>query len=669
MNDPLFDPWKLGTLSLKNRILMPAMHLNMADDYQVSDKLCAFYAARAKGGAGLIGVGYASIDLLSAHAGHIGAHDDSFIPGLSRLATTIHEGGAKAFVQLNHAGRYNHSMLTGGTQPVAPSAVPSRLTGETPRELEEIEIEGLIQAFAAAALRVTEAGFDAVEVLAGTGYIISSFLSPLTNKRQDRWGGSLENRMRFCLEVIKAIKQASDLPLLVRMNGNDFMPGGIGRETLQQFACALEQAGANALSINVGWHEAQMPQIVTKVPRGAFAYLARNIREQVSIPVIAGHRINDPHTARKLISQGWCDAVAMGRALITDPELPNKAATGKEHQLIHCVACGQGCFDALFKFQHVECLCNPRAGHEDEAVTAPQKTRKVLVVGGGAGGMSAALAAAEQGHQVILAEESTRLGGQLDLAGAPPGREEFRLLARDLARQIGLAKIETRLGTRVDASLLQKIRPDLVILATGGRPQAPPIPGHDLPHVIQAWDLLQQKVHAGQQVVVIGGGAVGIESALMLAEEATLPAETLKFLLVHRAEDPEELYRLATSGHRQVSIVEMLDKLGRNFGKTTRWTMLQDLERYGINSHTGVKVTAITPEGVQIEGPGDNGEKISELLPADTVVLAIGTQAENALQNCCQDLRIEFQTIGDARKPAMIFDAVHQGYKAGKEVA
>jgi len=664
MKDPLFQPLDIGPLRLKNRIIMPAMHLNMADDYQVTDRLLAFYTERAEGGAGLISCGYASIDELAAHPGHIGAHDDAFIPGLRRLAETIQAGGARAAVQINHAGRYNHSMLTGGRQPVAPSAVPSRLTGETPRELTEEEIEALIQAFAEAGRRVAEAGFDAVEVLAGTGYIISSFLSPLTNRREDRWGGSRANRMRFGVEVVRRVKEASGLPLIVRLNGNDFMPGGIGRELMQEFAEAIVAAGADALSVNVGWHEAQMPQIVTKVPRGAFAYLARGIRQRVGVPVIAGHRINDPAAARRLIAEDWCDAVAMGRALIADPQLPGKAATGREGEIVHCVACGQGCFDALFRFQHVECLCNPRAGHELEEVPAPAVPRRVLVVGGGAGGMTAAIAAARQGHRVTLMEAGSRLGGQLELAGAPPGREEFALLARDLARQVRAAGVEVVLEQRVDGELLRRQRPDQVILATGGAPQSPPIPGSDLPHVVQAWDLLRGRVTTGRRVVVIGGGAVGVESALLLAEQGTLPAETLKFLLVHRAEEPEELYRLATTGCKQVTIVEMLDKLGRNFGKTTRWTMLQDLDRYGVACRTGARVEAITAEGVLLAGDPE-----PELLPADTVVLAVGTRAENSLQQACEELDIPCQVIGDAGRPAMVFDAVHQGYRAGREVA
>jgi len=664
MRDPLFVPWQFGGLEIKNRIIMPAMHLNMCRDYLVSDQLCAFYAERARGGAGLISVGYASVDELAAHPGHIGAHADVFIPGLQRLATTIQSAGARAAVQLNHAGRYNHSLLTGGRQPVAPSPVASRLTGETPRELSDAEIETLIESFAVAAKRVADAGFDAVEVLAGTGYIISSFLSPLTNRREDGWGGSRKKRMRFGLEVVRRVKQASGLPLIVRINGNDFMPQGIGREVLQEFAVALVAAGADALSINVGWHEAQLPQIVTKVPRGAFAYLARGIRELVKVPVIAGHRINDPETARELLEAGWCDAVAMGRALITDPHLPDKASSGRADEIVHCVACGQGCFDALFRFQHVECLCNPQAGHELEVPVVGAQQHRVMVVGGGAGGMTAALAAARQGHRVTLYEAGPHLGGQLDLAGAPPGRQEFSVFARDLARQVAGAGVEIVLNRTVDTKLLQELAPERVILATGGQPQTPTIPGSDLPHVVQAWDLLQRKMQTGRRVVIIGGGAVGVEVALLLAEQGTLSAEVLKFLLIHRAEEPEELVRLATNGSKQVTIVEMLDKLGGHFGKTTRWTMLQDLQRFGVASRTNARVESITTEGVLVAVA--TGQ---ELLPADTVILAAGTRAENLLQNQCERLGISCSVIGDAGQPGLVFDAVHQGYRAGSEVA
>ncbi|NOQ41549.1 MAG: NADH:flavin oxidoreductase, partial [Desulfuromusa sp.] len=318
-SDRLFEPISIGNLELKNRILMPAMHMNMCRKFIVTDQLLNFYIERAKGGVGMICVGYATVDELSGLPGNIGAHLDEFIPGLEKLATAIKKEGAAACVQLNHAGRYNFSLFLGGKKPVAPSPIPSRLTRETPRELEEDEILTIIQSFAAAAGRVKTAGFDAVEILAGTGYLISEFLSPLTNQRQDQYGGSLENRMRFGLEVIRAVKAATggDFPLLVRINGNDFMPGGIGRAELKSFAVKLVEAGADALSINVGWHEAQVPQIVTQVPRGVFAYLARDIRNEVKVPVIAGHRINDPDVARHLIDEGFCDMVAMGRSLIT----------------------------------------------------------------------------------------------------------------------------------------------------------------------------------------------------------------------------------------------------------------------------------------------------------------------------------------------------------------
>ena len=666
MQDLLFEPITIGTLTLKNRIMMPAMHLNMCRNFKVTERLQAFYAERARGGAGLICVGYATIDELSGQPGNIGAHEDDFLPGLTRLAATIKEGGAAACVQLNHAGRYNHSLFLGGKQPVAPSPIASRLTQEVPRQLEETEIAQLIQHFAAAARRVQQAGFDAVEVLAGTGYLISEFLSPLTNQRQDAYGGSLENRMRFGLKVITAIRQATgtDFPLLVRINGNDFMAGGNSRDELLIFARHLVTAGADALNVNVGWHEAQVPQIVTKVPRGVFSYLARTFREQIPVPVIAGHRINDPTIARQLLAEGSCDLVAMGRALIADPQLPEKTRSGREQDIVHCVACAQGCFDNLFKLKAVECLCNPRAGYETHTLSQPtEKPQQVLVVGGGAAGMSAALAAAEQGHGVTLCERSNQLGGQLPIAGTPPGRAEFSILAEDLRRQLARHPIRVLPGTEVDASFLRQHRPDRLILATGGRPIAPLIPGADLPHVVQAWEVLAKTVETGQRVVIIGGGAVGIETALLLAEQGTMSAADLKFLLVHRAEPLEELYRLATRGSKQITLVEMIDKLGSNFGRSTRWGILQDLQRFHVTALTRTKVQQITPGGVMIE----HNDQTTEIA-ADTVVLAVGTSSYNPLAQTAAELQIPWQLVGDGQNPAMVFDAIHQGFAAGRSI-
>ena len=429
MKDPLFNPISINKMGIKNRIYLPAMHLGMANNFEVTDRIVNFYAERAKGGAGMIIVGFATVDELSGNTLNIGAHKDEYIPGLTRLATAINSNGARSGVQLNHSGRYNFSFFLDGKQPVAPSAIASRMTRETPRALEIDEIRQIIDNFAQAALRVKKAGFDAVEVLQGTGYLISEFLSPLTNQREDEYGGSFENRIRFGIEVMQAIRKAvnDDFPMIVRMNGNDFMPDGQGRGELREYARALvEKAGVDALCINVGWHEARVPQITTAVPRGAFAYLSRGIREMVDVPVIASHRINDPDTARELIADGMCDMVAMGRSLIADPYLPEKAKEGRENEIIHCVACAQGCFDNLFKLKPIECLCNPTAGYEQERkIEKAAVPKKVLVIGGGAAGMNAAIAAADRGHAVTLYEKDDFLGGQLYLAAAPPGRAEF----------------------------------------------------------------------------------------------------------------------------------------------------------------------------------------------------------------------------------------------------
>jgi len=666
MKDLLFEPIKMGGLEIRNRIFMPAMHMNMAADFEVTDRLIDFYSERSRGGAGMISVGYATIDEMSGNTMNIGAHKDEFVPGLARLARAIQEHGARASVQLNHAGRQNSSFFLDGKQAVAPSPVLSRMSGEIPRELSLDEIEQIIRRFGQAALRVKNAGCDAVEVLSATGYLISQFLSEVTNQRTDRYGGALDNRMRFGLEVMQEIKKMTgdDFPLVVRINGNEFMPGGLGRRELQEYARRLAAVGVDAICVNVGWHEARVPQIVAEVPRGVFAYLSRGIKEAVDVPVIASHRINDPELAREMIGDGMCDMVAMGRSLIADPYLPEKARTGRESEIVHCIACAQGCFDHLFELKPVECLCNPRAGHERETEVQKAKSpKKVMVIGGGAAGMSAAAAAADLGHDVTIYDQADRLGGQLHLAGAPPGRAEFVQLAKDLQNQLVVRGVKIVLNQPVDETLVEREKPQAVIIATGAVPVALPIPGADLPNVVQAWDVLAGKVRTGRRVVVIGGGAVGVETALLLAEKGTLSGDALKFLLLNRAESAEDLYELASRGTKEIVVLEMIDKVGKDIGRSTRWGMMQDIRRAGVETRTASRAVEITESSVKVEAD----DRIEEI-PADTVVLASGAQAFNPLQATLEEKGISVHVVGDAWMPANAYEAVHQGFVAGREV-
>ncbi len=638
MHDPLFEPIRVGALALANRIVMPAMHLEMARAHAPTEPLLAFYRERARGGAALVTVGFATVDRRAGSPAHLGAHRDALVPGLARLAAAIQEGGARAAVQLNHAGRYARSREIGET-PVAPSAVPCRLTGETPRALAEEEIEKIVGAFAAAARRVKHAGFDAVEILCGTGYLVSAFLSPLTNHRSDGWGGSPEKRMRFGLEVVRAVRATvgDGFPVLARVNGLEGMEGGTAPEELLEFAVRLADEGADALNVNVGWHESRVPQVVASVPRGGFADLARAVKARVRVPVAASHRINDPAVARALLAGGACDLVAMGRALVADPRLPEKAREGREEEIVHCVACGQGCFDNVLAGKPLECLANPRAGHERERGSGPaRRVVKVLVAGGGPAGMSAAAAAADRGHAVVLYERGPRLGGQLRLAAEPPGRGELAVLADDLARQLELRGVRVELGCEVDGRILDDEGPDVVVLATGATPLVPPIPGATLPHVVQAAAVLAGEAPAARRVAVIGGGAVGVETALLLA-----------------ARDP---------GAR-VALFELGGELGANLGRTTRWTMLRDLAERGVLCRTGARVLEIRDRSVRIESAGH----VEEIL-ADGVVLAVGSRSHDPLQPLARARGIPYRLVGDAAAVGTALGAIHQGFLVGSAI-
>ncbi len=661
----LFSPFTLKNVELRNRVAMPPFGLNYTGMKRVpNDRLIDFYEERARGGAGLLIVGGAGIDLRGSGFLLPGIDSDETIPHWTRLIEAVHRHGSKIFIQLYHAGRYSHQRLNKGQQAVAPSAVTSRLTREEPRALETDEILEIEENFARAARRVREAGADGVEIISSAGYLICQFLSPLTNLREDEYGGSFENRCRFGVETLGAVRAAvgDDFAVTMRFSGNDFVPGSNTSTELIDVAKRFADAGADAFNVTGGWHETPVPQLPAVVPRGAYSYLAAGIRKAVDVPVFASNRITRPEQAEALLRDGVCDLVSVGRSLIADPEWPNKARTGRVREVRPCVACMQGCLDKLFALGQVTCLCNPRAGFEGKRIVTPAETPKhVVVVGAGPGGLEAALTALDRGHKVTVLEKSDRIGGQLPLAAAPPGRSDFGNLLIFYLNEVERRGVDVRTGVEATVEKIRELSADSVILATGARELTPDLPGAE--HAVHAWDVLLGRVVTGRRVVVVGGGAVGVETALHVAEKGCIDGETLKFLMKYQAEDIETLRRLVTRGTSQVSLVEMLPKVGRDIGPANRWVFLKELDIMGVDVRPGAKVMKITEDAVLIETEG--GE---ERLDADTVILALGARAEDALGDALEAAGIAVTRVGDAKKPRQIIHAVHEGFEAARAI-
>lgn len=663
----LFSPIRIGTLTVKNRIAMPSMGLMYTHDGRMNERFRHFYYERARGGAGLLITGPYAVDKAGGGPVLLGLDEDRFIPDLKEFNRQIHAmADAKIACQLFHSGRYSLSFMTG--EPcVSASAIPSKLTGETPRALTLEEIEELVGKFSAAAARAREAGFDAVEVLACTGYLLSQFLSPLTNIRTDRYGGSLENRMRFPLEVVAAVRQAvgKDFPLLVRVAGNDFMPGSHTNREARIFCKALEQAGVDAINVTGGWHETRVPQLTYAVPPGAFVYLARGIKEAVGIPVLASNRLGWPPLAEKTLREGCADMVCMGRPLIADPYLPKKAQEGKLEDIVPCMGCNEVCFDHVFVGQPVGCMLNPMAGREGEIDLRPTETpKKVLVAGAGPAGLMAAATAARRGHRVVLFEAAKTPGGQVLLGAATPDKEDFARIVDALLHQARSSGVRIQTGVTVDPGIIEAENPDVVVLATGAKPAPAPFPGADHAKVRLAWDILAGRAFVeGKRVVVVGGSATGCETALKIAQEGTLDAETLAFLFLHQAEDIDTLRDMATRGTREVTVVDLLPRLAGNMARTTRWVLLKDLKTYHVRMVTDAKVTAVTDRGVEIERNGQ-----PEILEADTVVLATGAKPCNDLYETLRAAGRKVLLVGDAKQPRRIVEAIQEGFAAALEI-
>ncbi len=662
----LFSPLKIRTLELKNRIVMTAMHLGYTPEGEVTDRLVDFYEERARGGVGLIIVGGCPIDEYGGIAGMINISHDRFIPGLQRLTSTVKKHGAKIAAQLYQAGRYTHSSMIGGKKPFSASAVRSRLTGETPRALELDEIPAVQDKFAEAAVRAKKAGFDAIEILGSAGYLICQFLSPLTNKRHDQYGGSLENRMRFGLEVVEKVRNAvgPGYPILMRVAGNDFMEGGHTNREARIFAAELEKVGVDVFNVTGGWHETRIPQLTMFVPSRAFVYLAQGIKSAVSVPVIASNRINDPALGNEIIRNGEADLVTMARALIADPEMPNKAQQGKAKTIYRCVACNQGCFDSIFKLKPAACLVNPRAGRESELKIEPvSEPKKVLVIGGGPAGMKAACTARQRGHEVVLVEKTARLGGQVLLNRLIPGRKEMLALIRDLINNLESLGVEVLLEQNADKDLVNRISPQVIVVATGAKPALPDISGVNGQNVVQAWDVLDGRKATGSKVVIVGGNAVGVETALYLAHQGTIDPEVLYFLMTTQAEDLETIKEGLDKGNKQVTVVEMAGRAGQDIGLSTRWTVMAELKRLGVKIMTNTKAVEIRSNGLAVEKA--DGE---DFIEADTIVLAVGAIPQSDLVREFEGLAPELHVIGDAKEIRNALDAVREGFMLGLRI-
>lgn len=674
----VYAPGSIGNMEIRNRFVMTAVNLFYCKDGYINDRVIEFYRARAKGGVGLIVAGVVAVDneyfMDAADPSSICIHDDSYVPGLRKLTDAVHAEGAKIFPQLWHMGAYASSRLfKDGRDTVGPSPVPSNYSRQTPRELTIPEIERIIDCFGKGAKRAKEAGFDGVELVGSAGYLISQFLSSKTNKRTDKYGGDLQGRMTFLLEIVAKVQEnVGDFPIMVRLSGNEFVPEGNSNPEAVEIAIALEHAGISAINVTGGWHETGIPQLTMDVPAAAYLYLAKQIRAAVNIPVVSSNRF-DASTAEKVIDSGEMDFIGVCRALIADPAFVSKAQRGDYDLIRPCIGCNQGCMDNVFKDKSLTCLVNPEAGREAELLAAGklhaeipvQSPEHILVVGAGAAGMEYAKVAANKGNTVTVWEASDSYGGQLLLAGAPHDRHDFYRLNNYLYRACEAAGVSFVFGKRAAADeIVAKIEDgsfDRVVLATGAEPITPHIEIEAGANVVQAWDVLLGKVGTGKNVVVVGGGAAGVETAVMLAQDGTLDSETYKFLSIYRAEEPKTLYKLLTTGNKRVSLLEMQKKMGADIGPSSRWIMVGNLKRYHVDTYNLTKVLYITKEGVVCENV-ESGEPTTIL--ADTVVLAIGSKSVNYLAKEL-DGRVEKLTIiGDAVKPCKVMDAVKDAYDA-----
>ena len=634
----LFSPFRIGTLELKNRIVMPPMATNFAgEDGFVNDRHIAYYVKRAKGGVGYITFEHTGILKQGRAFPNMALIDsDQNIPSFRKLVKAIHQENGKILIQINHAGRQTSASIT-GSPIVAPSAIPCPVRKEMPQELSTEEIQKIIEAFGAAALRVKEAGADGVEIHMAHGYLINQFLSPFSNKRMDEYGGDVDRRMRMAIEVLRMVrnKVGPDFAVLCRISADEYVEGGLKIEDSREIAKALERNGADALHVSAcvaaSGYLNHPPYYAEE---GVFAHLAQGIKSVVGIPIIAVGRIRTPRLANQILEDNKANLISMGRALIADPNLPVKALQGKTEEIIPCISCNR-CILSIRKGA-LQCAVNPETGREE--IFKLEKTKhpkKVWIIGGGPAGIKAAEIAAMRGHQVTLYEKDEKLGGRFLLAAIPPKKQVLKEFTDHLTGQLKKLPVKIILGKPFNLTSLRRGRPDIVIVATGAKPFFPPIDGLEETKAISVEEALSGNVHLGRKILVVGGGGIGAEVADHLSEEG-----------------------------KEVTLIEMREGIALDLVGHLQHFLNQRLREKGVQILTSTKVTRFEKEALWVETP----QGVKKFEGFDSMVISLGSISNNDFLESLRGKVSDLYIIGDASKPREVMEALLEGEEVALKI-
>jgi 2,4-dienoyl-CoA reductase (NADPH2) len=638
----IFEPLDLGFTTLKNRIIMGSMHTGLEEKKNGLEKIAAYYAERAKGGIGLIVSGGIAPNVQGWTAPFSARMSSKKHAKHHKVITdAVHKEGGKICMQILHAGRYGYHPLA-----VAPSALKSPISPFKPFKLKQSGINRTIRDFVNSAKLAKLAGYDGVEIMGSEGYLINQFITERTNKRTDNYGGSYENRMRLPIALVKQTREAVgiDFIIIYRLSMLDLVEKGSSWQEVVALGKEIENAGATIINTGIGWHEARIPTIATSVPRAAFTWVTKKMKEELSIPLVTSNRINMPETAEKVLAEGHADLISMARPFLADPEWVNKAEVNKADEINTCIGCNQACLDHVFEQKVASCLVNPRACHETELNYLPtEKKKKIAVVGAGPAGLAASTIAAQRGHDVTLFDADKEIGGQFNMAKQIPGKEEFYETIRYFNTQITLHQVKVNLNTRVKVDDLKNGGFDEVILATGIQPRNPKIEGIDHPKVVNYIDVLKLKKPVGKRVAVIGAGGIGFDVSEYIAHEGESTSLNIDAWLKEWGIDKTMTARSGIEGvqaevHPSPREIFMFKrskgKFGANLGKTTGWIHRSTLKKKNVQFINSVQYTKIDDVGLHYV---QNEEK--KLLAVDTVIICAG-------QLPCKELLVPLEEAG-----------------------